>query len=397
MIKREVPPSKKPHLLVFVGNPTQYHSPIFRGLSAALDGSIEVLYGDAIGAEPFYSEELASTIEWDVPILEGFPYKIFKNNASSSSKGFWSRNNPKIIFHVFKSPAKFVLLHGYDTISSWYVYFAALFSRKKIIWRGETIAKPGGDRFVTSVLKRLILPLYFCMCYRVLYSCTNNRDYLSRYINAKKKFVSFPCAVDNDYFRIHGLIDKRDRNELRKLIGIKEKDFVIATCSRLTKRKRTHLLIEAISKMRNKNVVLLIIGNGPEKESLEKLAKENDVKIIVVGFVGQSEVARYLSISNAFSLMSSYDASPKALNEALSFALPLIVSDGVGTAKDLVLDGKNGFLIANGYENKLPDLFDDLIYDTQLLKNLEHYNNNLLNIYSINEDVRMLMDVITND
>ena len=176
MIRKESKPLRKPQLLVFVGNPTQYHSPIFRGLSEILNGAMEVMYGDEIGAKPFYSEELASTIEWDVPILEGFPYKIFDNRAPETLKGFWSRNNPSIFPYVLRSPANYVLLHGYDTVSSWYVYVAALLSGKKIIWRGETVAKPGKERFLVAMAKRLVLPLYFLIVITLRNTCLHQRN-----------------------------------------------------------------------------------------------------------------------------------------------------------------------------------------------------------------------------
>ena len=396
MIKRELQPVKKPKLLIFVGNPTQYHSPIFRGLSNALNGALEVLYGDSIGAEPFYSEELQSTVKWDVPILEGFPYKIFKNRSPSSLKGFWSRNNPSLISHVYKSPAKYVLIHGYDTVSSWYVYFAALVSRKKIIWRGEAVARPGKQPFTNTLLKKLILPFYFFLCYRVLYSCSNNRDYLSRYVYNTKKFVSFPCAVDNGFFQNNAISKPEERIKLRKDIGFQKGDFIFATCSRLTKRKRTDMIISAISEMKNKSVGLLVIGDGPERENLETLAKNKNVKLSIIGFVGQREVARYLSISNAFTLMSKYDASPKALNEALSFRIPLIVSSGVGTARDLVLNEKNGWIITPKHERHLTKFFEKAVNSPKLKKSILSHNKKILSAYSIEEDIRKLIGVIKN-
>ena len=84
-------------LLVFSGNPTQYHSPLFRKINELNFFSMEVLFGDKIGAEPFYNEEFAAKIQWDVPVLDGYKYKFFKNHSSSQKKGFFSRNNPGII------------------------------------------------------------------------------------------------------------------------------------------------------------------------------------------------------------------------------------------------------------------------------------------------------------
>jgi len=182
---REIAPKGVPRLLIFVGNPTQYHSPIFRKLSETLDGGMQVMYGDDIGARPFFNPEANAIIEWDVPVLEGFAYKMFPNCASSDSKGFWSRNNPGLIGYVMRSPATHVLLHGYDTLSSWYVYAAALVSGKKIIWRGETVSKPGNPLTWNERIKRTVLPTYFRGAHRVLWSCLNNRDYLATHLGSQ--------------------------------------------------------------------------------------------------------------------------------------------------------------------------------------------------------------------
>ena len=397
MVTLSVKPGSPPKLIVFVGNPTQYHAPIFKGLSARLMGQIEVLYGDSIGAKPFFSPELDSIIEWDVPVLEGYPYKIFYNLSPSSKKGFWSRNNPRLIPYVIKSPASYVLLHGYDTVSSWYVFFAALVSRKRILWRGEAVEKPNGERFLPGIIKRIVLPLYFSLCYRVLYSCSNNRDYLQNYLRDTSKFLSFPCAVDNEYFRAEAITDENIKLKVKKELNIPAADFIITTCSRLTKRKRTDLLLKAISQMSCQNVTLLVIGNGPERPELEKLACELGVKMVVVGFVGQRVVARYLSLSNAFALLSSYDASPKALNEALSFDLPLIVSSGVGTARDLVIDDANGYLITPSNLHLLPIWLDELVGKPDLAAQKGKYNKKIREYYSIENDIEAIVKVVRND
>lgn len=391
---REVLPQGSPQLLVFVGNPTQYHSPIFRMLSERLKGRMLVLYGDDIGARPFFNPEVNSVIEWDVPVLGGFPYKIFPNRAAPDRKGFWSRNNPSLFWHVIKSPAKYVLLHGYDTLSSWYVYFAALLSGKKIIWRGETVAKPGGGNRRTERIKRLVLPVYFRGVSRVLWSCLNNRDYLASYLGKQtQKFVRFPCAVDNDFFRSYRF-DDAARAEARGEHGIPADHMVIATCSRLTKRKRTRLILEAMARMSSRKVTLLVIGDGPERGALEDYARAHDLSLHMTGFVGQIEVARLLALSDVFVLLSLYDASPKALNEAMNFPLGMIASTGVGTARDLVHPGVNGHLFEAGQEEDLVHWLNDWAEDPEALRAMAARNDEILKDYTITEDVENLVEAM---
>lgn len=391
---REITPGGPPELLVFAGNPTQYHSPIFRRLSKALGGRMQVMYGDDIGARPFFNPEVNAVIEWDVPVLGGFPYKIFDNRASPEQKGFWSRNNPALLSYVMRSSASHVLLHGYDTLSSWYVYFSALMSGKKIIWRGETVAKPGNPVTWAEQIKRLVLPVYFRFVDKVLWSCLNNRDYLSRHLGGQThKLARFPCAVDNEFFRNYRLDDAR-KVEARRAHGIAPDHMVVVTCSRLTKRKRTHLIIDAMSKMTTDQVTLLIIGDGPERATLEDQARRLGVSLHLVGFVGQTEVAKLLALSDVFALLSFYDASPKALNEAMNFPLAVIASTGVGTARDLVRSGQNGYLFETGQEVDLVHWLQGWANDPESRHTMGAQNEEILKEYTIEEDVAILMEAM---
>lgn len=393
---REIAPKRPPRLLVFVGNPTQYHSPIFRKLSDALGGAMQVIYGDDIGARPFFNHEVNAVIEWDVPVLDGFPYKIFPNCASSETKGFWSRNNPGMFLYVIRSSATHVLLHGYDTLSSWFVYFAALLSGKKIIWRGEAVAKNGSVSSRAMLIKRVVLPIYFLGVHKVLWSCLNNRDYLATYLEKRAdKFVRFPCAVDNAFFRAYRLdLDSPARAQTRAAHGIPPDNIVIATCSRLTERKRTYLILDAIAGMNTREVTLLVIGDGPERAALEYRAERLGLSMKVAGFVGQIEVAKLLAISDIFALLSIYDASPKALNEAMNFPLAMIASTGVGTARDLVRPGVNGHLFKTGQEDALSRWLQEWADDPAARKAMAAKNESILKDYSIEEDVSNLIQVM---
>jgi len=328
-----------------------------------------------------------------VPVLSGYPYRFIRNLARHDSRGFWSRNNPAMVPYIFCNKSRYVLIHGYDTLSSWYVYFAALWSRKIIIWRGETIESKEGGWTLTKFIKALVLPLYFRGCSTVLYSCISNYECLEKYV-PKHKLVSFPCAVDNDFFQKNRIEDADELRELRLENGLPEDHMVIASCSRLTKRKRIDLNIKAIAKMRDRNVSLLLIGDGPERETLQAMANSLGVNVVVTGFVGQVKVAKLFSVVDVFVLLSSYDASPKALNEAMSFPIPLVVSDGVGTARDLVREGINGYIYRDGEEDALVEYFNQFAENPDTRVEMGRENANLLKNYSFDTNVLNLVNAI---
>jgi len=86
-------------------------------------------------------------------------------------------------------------------------------------------------------------------------------------------------------------------------------------------------LIEAVSKIDHSNITLLFIGDGLLRNEMEELSVKYGIKAVFTGFKGQKKLANYYSIANLFVVISDYDASPKALNEALNFAAINTIQD----------------------------------------------------------------------
>jgi glycosyltransferase involved in cell wall biosynthesis len=100
------------------------------------------------------------------------------------------------------------------------------------------------------------------------------------------------------------------------------------------------------------NVVYLVVGDGPSKETLIEDAKKYKVleKVIFVGM--QSNIPRYLSVGDIFILPTLTEALPTVLAEAMAARLPIIASD-VGGIPEMVIQGLNGSLVKPGDVNQL--------------------------------------------
>ena len=173
--------------------------------------------------------------------------------------------------------------------------------------------------------------------------------------------------------------------------------LVIASCCRLTRRKRVDVIIDAIAMMRSPKVTLLLIGNGPESDNLKAQAHRLGVNLVIAGFVGQRVVAKLLSVTDVFTLLSEYDASPKALNEAMNFPVPMIVSDGVGTSRDLVHHGLNGYIFSDGDENALVSYLDRMAEDPETRLAMGAENAAIISDYAFDVDAWNLMRAIEGD
>ena len=72
------------------------------------------------------------------------------------------------------------------------------------------------------------------------------------------------------------------------------------------------------------------------------------------------DISKYAFVSDLAVTISDKDPSPKSINEAMLFSLPIIVTDVVGTAYDLVEEGKNGYIIGVGDIESLADKIDHI-------------------------------------
>ena len=327
----------------------QYHVGIYRALEALPDVESTVFYEDRIGLEPVFVEGFGQTIKWDIDLLSGYRHEFLKNLSRNPEGGFFSRTNPGVVKVLRHGAYDAVLFAGYMKLTDWLVYVTAHLTGTPIIFRGEAILRPGAPSAgLKNRLKNWILPRFLKGVDAVLYTCSGNREYFRHYAVPDEKMRLIPCAVDNAFFRRECARLSGGRAALREELGLRQHDFVIAFAARMLPVKRGHDLIEAVSRVGRDNVVILFIGDGPERKRLEQLAEERGVRAVFAGFINQGEISRYYVVSNMFAMVSECDRSPKALNEALNFALPIVCTTAVGTAPDLVHDGDNGFMVEVG-------------------------------------------------
>lgn len=347
----------KHKLCIIAPHLVQYHAPLYKEVGKVEDLDTTIVYLDTIGLKEFKDTEFDHNIKWDKSLLDGYNYKFLKNYSSRPLNGFASRINPKIFKELSRNKYDVVLIPGYATLSYWFSFLAAKLTGTKIIWRGEATLRGNEDSCKpTKLVKKLVLSKLLSLCDAILYSCKGNKDYLRFYGAASDKLILCPCSVDNKFFKSERAnILKQENNNLKNELGIDKKDLVVLFCARFTQRKRPLDLLRAVNKIDNSNITIVFIGDGHERKNLELYAQQNHIKAKFVGFKGQEDLPRYYSIADVMAVVSDYDPSPKVINEAMNYELPLILTDIVGTAYDLVKEGENGFIVKVGDINAIAE------------------------------------------
>jgi glycosyltransferase involved in cell wall biosynthesis len=129
---------------------------------------------------------------------------------------------------------------------------------------------------------------------------------------------------------------------------------VILFVGRLQRRKRVDDLLRACPELELKPR-LMIVGDGPEREHLESLAKQVYPSAEFIGAKHGAELKPYFTEADLFVLPGT---GGLAVQEAMSYGLPIIVAKGDGTQDDLVRES-NGWQIA-------PDDYDALVHTMRL-------------------------------
>lgn len=375
----------------------QYHCPLYKKLAQSDKIDPTVLFLDKTGARPTYDSTMKTVIHWDVPLLNGYKYHFLPNWSPFKTGFAINRVNPGLLLWLKKKRFDGVFLQGYTAISYWLGLVAAKVAGLDVIFRGEATLKKNNSSSLAEYIKSLALGSILKHSDAVLYSCTGNRKYFKHYGCSDEKLYPFPSVVDNDYFRAQ--IDKLCCNteNLRRQLGVSQDTFVVLTVGRIDKRKQHRDLISAVNVLQRRgyNVSLVIVGNGPEKARLEKMVLEKSIRNIhFVGFKNQSEIAAYYYTSDVFVLCSAYDPSPKVINEALNFSLPLVCSDCVGTVGDIVIDTDNAFVFNMGKVGQLIDAIEKLIRNPDLRKRMGSRSYQLSDKWTLEENVQNLENVI---
>jgi glycosyltransferase involved in cell wall biosynthesis len=137
--------------------------------------------------------------------------------------------------------------------------------------------------------------------------------------------------------------------------------FNIVTVGRLVPWKQIDRLIQVLNGC--DEIGLVIVGDGPERERLERLALENHVadRIFFAGQRSKEETFGLMAACDVFVLNSTYEGFPHVVLEAMCAGLPVVATEVGGTA-ELVRDGENGLLISPNANGALASRLRDLLF-----------------------------------
>lgn len=194
-------------------------------------------------------------------------------------------------------------------------------------------------------------------------------------------------------FNVIGHQAQEGRNEMLHPFYSEKNSQCILAMGSLTPRKGFHVLVRAFAQLSKKNthLRLIIVGEGPERERLEKLIQEYNVasRVALVGY--QEKPVLWLSQADVFVLSSEEEGLPRVLVEAMACGLTPVSTDCKGDgAREILENGRYGYIVPVGDTDAMAQAILNALekpLDPDLLRERASY-------FSVENSIKQYIDLI---
>lgn len=385
-------------IVYFLTHPIQYQSPLIRALGAA-GVNVHVVYGPMAAEWAAHDAELGREVPWDLPLLEGYSHEFVQSPFMFGPVGLLClRSRIKRLLQRLQPDA--VWIHGWGDVYSVAAWNVAWMLGIPVLLRGESHLNCLRGGPLRRWLHRQILMRCFGTVSRFLAIGSANREFYLRYQVPPRKIVDVPYAVDNAWFARTDEAIHQEALEWRDRLGIAKGDMVIGVFGKLKKAKRPDLALRGVALAAaglppEQRPWLVFIGDGPLRERLQKLAVGlYPERTLFLGFQNQTRLPALYHMVDLLLLPSDYEPWGLVVNEAMNAARPVIVSDRVGCAQDLVKPQVNGGVFRAGDADGLAAVLRPFLADAALREKAGRDSLSIINNWSFEEDLKGLLQAI---
>ena len=298
-------------------------------VTVGLEGQKKLTFEDGVVSIPgIVANKLYSyTI---ISIFSSKAYKIVKNFAPEVVH-IQTEMGAGIFGRIVASSLKVPLIYTYHTMYEDYTYYVTKGIKpidgiaKSMVASLSTLIGDSTTEFTTTSYK--------------------TKKALRRY-GVKKYINVIPNGLNLDMFDVKNL-DKTKLEELKKKLGIEDK-FTILILGRLAKEKSNDVVLKYVrkylDKYEDKDISILVVGDGPDKPNLEALAKELKLDDITtfVGKVDHKLVPYYYNISSLYVSASTSETQGLTFNEAMASKV-VVMARYDDNLVEAIIDRKTGF------------------------------------------------------
>lgn len=310
--------------------------PLFERLAAQPGISLKV----------YFLAESDRNRRWETSINHRFNYEVLPNWAIRLGRKdlYTFFINPTIGSVLLRDGFDALVSVGWDSFASQAAFLVCKALRRPyILWSGSTANEPSWRRTVTRpIVRTMVSGSDGWIAYG-----SRARDYLAALGADPSRVAIAYNTVDVDAFSARADTLRPDRFAIRSALGLGSGPVTLYV-GQLIERKGALDLLEAhrILLRARLDAQLLLVGYGPLEATLRHQVETQSIPgVHFRGHVPIPDLPRHYVASDCFTLPSHEEVWGLVLNEAAACGLPLVTTEPVGAAPDLVRPGSNGYIV----------------------------------------------------
>ncbi len=345
-----------------------FQIPLYRRLAREPKIDFTALFCSSGGLRP-HDPGFGSPVTWDVDLLSGYrSLFLARANTNPIEGSFLTLRDFDVLHSINEGDYDVLWLHGYNYLTNQLAALAQIVRGKALLFREEQTLihhRPLWKSAIKAIWLRALFARGFA-----LYIGSQNRKWFQSFGVPESHLFFMPYAADNDTLQAESDRIGRTRSALRVAFNLPgESTPVILFVGRLIAKKQPLFLLDAYAKVRRElPCALMIVGSGELESRLrDKVAREGIPDVHFTGFLNRTQISQVYMAADIFVLPSrEHETWGMVVNEAMHFSLPVVVTDKVGCADDLVLDGENGYVVSSEDPAELADRLSQLIGSAEL-------------------------------
>ena len=363
---------RKYNLGILATHPIQYYVPWYQALAQHPEINLEVFYCHRQSPYGQAQAGFGVPFDWDIPLLDDYKYRFLNNKAFNPNVyTFFGCDTPEIMRIISDSSFDAFIVHGWYVKSFWQAITTCWNTHTPVLVRGDSQLLT--QRFwINRLLKYLFFRWFIPRFDAYLVVGKRAREYYLHYGADKNKMFFVPHCVDNQFFASNQAMLESQRENLRRDWGIPRDSFTFLFAGKLIPLKRPYDFLKALEIVCKHFPLIfgLVVGDGSLRSELESFSRNANLPVVFKGFLNQKKMPKAYTVSDVLVLPSDRETWGLVVNEAFACGLPVIVSDKVGCAADLIIPGETGEVFPCSDIEKLIEIFKAFVLKRDHLKKM---------------------------
>jgi glycosyltransferase involved in cell wall biosynthesis len=290
------------------------------------------------GQTPIMDDGFKVPVAWDIRLTEGYDFQLVSNVASDpGTHHFLGLQNPCLVEQVEAWKPDIVHITGW----AWLSHLQAM---RRFYRRGTPTLFRGDSHLLNQIqsgpswwLKRFVLRQVLSWPTAFLTVGKVNRAYYEAFGIGSDRVYLCPHSIDVARFADPAMVLEQQAAQWRLELGIDTDRCVLLFAGKFEPKKRPIELMRAVQTSPNRRLMLVMVGGGELAEEAKSIANSDPDRFRLLPFQNQSRMPVVYRLGDLFVLPSAFGETwGLAVNEALACGRPVLVSDRVGCAPDIV-------------------------------------------------------------